>query len=80
MMDGMGTMGMMVWGLLSLLTSLVVLFLFILAAAYGVKWVWGQSSSSTAAHGESALDLVKKRFAKGEISREEFGRIKKEIE
>lgn len=80
MMDGMGTMGMMVWGLLSLLTSLVVLFLFILAAAYGVKWVWGQGSSSTTAHGESALDLVKKRFAKGEISREEFERIKKEIE
>jgi hypothetical protein len=34
-------MGMMVWGLLSLLISLIILFLFILTAAYGVKWVWG---------------------------------------
>ena len=77
MIDGMGMMGMLIWGLLSMILGLVVLFLFILAAAYGVKWVWGQSSSSTAAHDESALDLVKKRYAKGEISREEFGRSKK---
>jgi putative membrane protein len=80
MMDGMGMMGMMVWGLLSFLFGLIVLFLFILAAAYGVKWVWGERPSSTTAHGESALDLLKKRYARGEISREEFERIKKEIE
>ena len=79
MMDGMGT-GMMIWGLLSMLSGLVILFLFILAAAYGVKRVWGQKPSSTNAHGESALDLLKKRYARGEISREEFERIKKEIE
>jgi putative membrane protein len=80
MMDGMGMMGMMVWGLLSMLLGLVILFLFILAAAYGVKWVWDQKSSTANGRGESALDLLKKRYAKGEISREEFERIKKEIE
>ena len=57
--------------------DLLVLFLFILAAVYGVKWVWGQRPSSTSAHGESALDLLKKRYAKGEISREEFERIRR---
>ena len=36
MMDGMGMMG---WGLLGLLFGLLVLFIFILAAVYGVKWV-----------------------------------------
>ena len=79
MIDGMGMMGMMVWGVLSFLFGLLVLFLFILAAAYGVKWVWGQRPSSTR-HDESALDLLKKRYARGEISKEEFERIKKEIE
>jgi putative membrane protein len=62
------------------LFGLIVLFLFILAAAYGVKWVSGQRPSSTIAHGESALDMLKKRYARGEISKEEFESIKKEIE
>jgi putative membrane protein len=80
MMDRMGMTGMMTWGLLSMLLGLMILFLFILAAAYGVKWVWGQRTSSTTVHRESALDLLKKRYARGEISKEEFERIKREIE
>jgi putative membrane protein len=80
MMDGMGMGGMMIWGLLSFLFGLLVLFLFILAAAYGVKWVWRQRPSSTIGSDESALDLLKKRYARGEISREEFERIKSEID
>ena len=79
MMDGMGT-GMMMWGLLSMLLGLVILFLFILAAAYGVKWVWGQRPSTTTGSGESALDLLKRRYARGEIGKEDFERIKREIE
>ena len=59
MMDGMGMMGMMIWGLLTFLFGLLVLFLFILAAAYGVKWVWGQKPSSANVHDESALDLLR---------------------
>ena len=73
MMDGMS---MMVWGLLSFLFGLLVLFLFVLAVAYAVKRVWGGGPSGA----ESALDLLKKRYARGEISQEEFERIKREIE
>jgi putative membrane protein len=76
MMDGMS---MMVWGLLSFLFGLLVLFLFVLAVAYAVKRVWG-GGPSTLTRGESALDLLKKRYARGEISQEEFERIKREIE
>jgi putative membrane protein len=80
MMDGMGMGGMMIWGLLSFLFGLIILFLFILAAAYGVKWVWGQRPSSTIGSGESAFDILKKRYARGEISKEDFERLKREIE
>lgn len=80
MMDGMGMMGMMTWGLLTFLFGLIVLFLFILAAAYGVKWAWGQRPSITSGRSENPLDILKKRYARGEISREEFERIKNEIE
>lgn len=76
MMDGMG---MMVWGLFSFLLGLLVLFLFVLAGAYAVKRVWGQRSESTERQ-DSAVDILKKRYAKGEISKEEFDKTKKDIE
>jgi putative membrane protein len=79
MMDGMGMGAMMIWGLLIFLSSLLVLFLFILAAAYGVKRVWGQRPSGVTGQ-ESALDILKKRYARGEISTEDFERLKREIE
>lgn len=79
MMDGIGMGGMMIWGLLSFLLGLLVLFLFILAAAYGVKRVWGQRPSGITGQ-ESALDVLKKRYARGEISKEDFERVKREIE
>lgn len=80
MMDGMGMIGMMTWGLLSMLLGLIILFLFILAAAYGVKLVWGQGPSSASAPSESALYILKKRYAKSEIGKEEFENIRREIE
>jgi putative membrane protein len=77
MMDGMG---MMIWGLFSFLLGLIVLFLFILAAAYAVKWVWGQRPESMTGREESALDILKRRYARGEISKEEFDKTKMDIE
>ncbi len=76
MMNGMG---MMVWGVFSFLLGLVLIFLFIVAVVAAVKWVWGQRTFIPRS-GEGALDILKKRYARGEISKEEFERIKKEIE
>jgi Predicted membrane protein len=43
-----------------------------------VKWIAGQKSASLPE--DSALDIIKRRYAKGEISREDFERMKKDLE
>ncbi len=77
MMDGMGMMG---WGIFSFLLGLVLIFLFILAVVAGVKWIWGQKMPLVRRSGESAFDILKKRYAKGEVTMEEFDRIKRDVE
>ncbi len=77
MMEGMG---MMAWGLFSFLLGLVLIFLLIFAVVAGVKWIWGQRIPFVRENGESALDILKKRYAKGEINQDEFDRIKRDIE
>ena len=76
-MDGMG---MMVWGVFSFLLGLVLIFLFVVIVAAAVKWVWGQKIPLGIGVNESALDILKKRYARGEIGKDEFERMKKDIE
>ena len=77
MMNGMG---MMVWGVFSFLLGLLLIFLFVVAAVAAVKWIWGQKTPWAWRSQESALDILKQRYARGEVSKEEFERIKKDIE
>ena len=80
MMNGMmNGRGMMVWGVFSFLVGLLLIFLFIVVAAGVVKWIWGQKTPWAWKNKESALDILKQRYARGEISKEEFERIKKDI-
>jgi putative membrane protein len=76
MMDGMG---MMLWMFFSFVFGLFVLVLLVLGAVHLARRMWGQRSES-AERQESALDILKKRYARGELNREEFERVKKEIE
>ena len=43
-----------------------------------VKWIAGQKSGSPQM--DSALDILKRRYAKGEISKEDYERMKKDLE
>jgi len=73
-------MGMMVWGVFSFLLGLLLIFLFVVVVVAAVKWLWGQEKPFVIGGKESALDILKKRYARGEIGKEEFERLKKDIE
>ena len=77
MSDGMG---MMPWGIFSFFLSLVLIFILIVAIVAAVKWLWGPKAPMILRGGEGALDVLKKRYARGEITKEEFERIKRDIE
>jgi putative membrane protein len=44
-----------------------------------IKWIAGQTGPSSTKTEESALEILKKRYAKGEINKEEFEEKKKDI-
>lgn len=52
--------------------------LIIVVAAYLVKTFLGGSKKEISS--DSALDILKKRYAKGEISKEEFEKMKKDLQ
>ena len=68
------------WGLIGMLFMLLFWVLLIVGAVLVVRWVWEQSGrGQRSSQGESALEILKKRYASGEISKEEFERIKVDL-
>ncbi len=70
MMDGYGYGGYWILGLLFWILVLIGLVLLI-------KYLWEGGLSRR--EQESALDILKKRYARGEISKEEFEEKKKDL-
>lgn len=69
-MNGMGLMG---FGWLWTVILIIIIFVVIYYFTAGFK----QSTTYTSAN---ALDILKQRYAKGEITDEEFRKMKKEVE
>lgn len=69
------------WGMGFGMISVVLFWvLVILGIVILVKWVAGGSSGPGQPSTKSALDILKERYARGEIGREEFEQKKRDIE
>lgn len=56
----------------------LIIFVVFLAMARGGRWpAWFDSGRE---HGESAIDILNKRYAKGEITKDDFEQMKKDIQ
>lgn len=67
------------WGIFGALHMLLWWVLIILGIVVLVKWLAGGSSRREHASGDGALEILKARYAKGEISREQFDQIKRDL-
>ena len=73
---GGGGMGLVGGGLFMLLFWAVL----IVGVAVGVRWLWSQGQAQQAlGAGESPLEILKRRYARGEIDREEFEAKKRDL-
>ena len=68
------------WGLIGMLLMLLFWVLIIVGGILLVRWALEQSGRGyRLSQGESALDILKKRYASGEITKEEFERMKADL-
>ncbi len=72
-MDGMGMM--MGWGFVGLLLALLLVMFVIVLIVSGSRWTWRHEEPRR----DNALEILKQRYARGEIGKEEFDRIKDDL-
>jgi putative membrane protein len=72
------------WWLFPIIICIIMMFfLFMMFSRRGFRPPWMQGSDRHHPEGkdsESSLDILKKRYAKGEITKEEFEQMKKDLE
>jgi len=75
-----GTFGSLVWGLSMLITMLLPVIIIVGMVYLGLSlWDRKKNNSTKETVLQDPLKILKKRYASGEISEEEFGRVKEEL-
>ena len=66
------------WGFFSMGWIMIIFWLLVIAGAIGlIKWVFAEKRPEI--KHESALDILKERYAKGEINEDEYNKKKKDL-
>jgi putative membrane protein len=71
--------GMMNWGWGGMIFQLLFWLILIGVIIWGVKSISERNQKSTRSSEGSALDILKKRYARGEIDKKEFEQKKKDL-
>jgi len=78
MMDGMGTFG---WGMgFGWIFMLLFWALIILGLVAIAKWLMGNTGNTGSSAPKTAQQILKERYARGEIDRQEFEQKKRDLE
>ncbi len=79
-MMGWGGYGGFGMGIVGVLFMLLFWGLIIVGLVLLVRWLWDQGRPGTGTGtAEAPLDILKRRYARGEIGKEEYDRIKQDL-
>ena len=67
------------YGLFGWLMMLLFWILIIVGAALIIRWLVTETGSRSAAAGDTTVDILKRRYAKGEITKEQFEAMKRDL-
>ena len=72
------------WWIIPIIMCIIMMvFFFLMSGRRGFRLPWMQDSDmhhSESTGSETTLEILKKRYAKGEITKEEFEQMKKDLE